>query len=145
MEIKNLDDIIPYNFGRYGIQKLNLDFSNYVRLENLQNKKVLVLGTAEFMYPPYLLAKYLEEKGIDCYFQATTRSPANIDGVISTKFSFKDNYFEEIDNFLYNVSDREYDKVFLCYETTKIPQSFNLKEQLSEYFDIEEIYFNVSR
>ena len=145
LEMKNLDDIIPYNFGRYGIQKLNLDFSNYVRLENLQNKKVLVLGTAEFMYPPYLLAKYLEEKGIDCYFQATTRSPANIDGVISTKFSFKDNYFEEIDNFLYNVSDRMYNKILLCYETTKIPESFDLKKQLAECFDVEEIYFNVSR
>lgn len=145
LEIKDLDDIIPYNFGRYGVQKLNLDFSNFVKLETLKNKKVLVLGTAEFMYPPYLLAKYLEENGIESYFQATTRSPVNIDGAISSKLSFKDNYFEEIDNFLYNVSDRVYDKILLCYETTRLPQSFDLKEQLLECFDVEEIYFNVSR
>lgn len=145
LEIKDLDEIIPYNFGRYGVQKLNLDFSNLVRLETLKNKKVLVLGTAEFMYPPYLLAKYLEENDIECYFQATTRSPINIDGAIGSKLSFKDNYFEEIDNFLYNVSDRMYNKILLCYETTKIPESFDLKKQLAECFDVEEIYFNVSR
>ena len=125
------------------IQKLNLDFSKYVSLELLRDKKVLVLGTAEFMYPPYLLAKYLEENGIESYFQATTRSPVNIDGAISSKLSFKDNYFEEIDNFLYNVTDRVYDKVFLCYETTKLPQSFDLKKQLSNYFDVEELFFDI--
>lgn len=145
LRLKDLDEIIPYNFGRYGVQKLNLDFSKYVKLETLKNKKVLVLGTAEFMYPPYLFAKYLEENGIECYFQATTRSPINIDGAISSKLSFRDNYFEEIDNFLYNVSDRVYDKIFLCYETTKLPLSFDLKEQLAEYFDVEELFFNVSR
>ncbi|MDQ7085461.1 MAG: TRSP domain-containing protein [Sulfurovum sp.] len=93
------------------------------------------------MYPPYLLAKYLEENGIESYFQATTRSPVNIDGAISSKLSFKDNYFEEIDNFLYNVVDRDYDKILLCYETTKVPESCNLKEQLLEVFgDVEEVF-----
>ncbi len=139
-EVKDLDEIIPYNFGRYGVQKLDLDFSKYISLKTLKDKKVLVLGTAEFMYPPYLLAKYLQDNGIESYFQATTRSPVNIDGAISSKLSFKDNYFEEIDNFLYNVSDRVYDKVFICYETTKLPKSFDLKEQLSESFDVEEVY-----
>jgi hypothetical protein len=144
-EVKDLDEIIPYNFGRYGVVKLKFDFSNYVDVKKLQAKKVLVLGTAEFMYPPYLLAKYLEEKGIETYFQATTRSPVNLDGAITSKLSFKDNYFEEIDNFLYNVSDRAYDKVLLCYETSKLPQSFDLKKQLASYFDVEEIYFDLSR
>lgn len=145
LQREDLDAIIPYNFGRYGVEKLHLDFSHLVRVEQLQNKKVLVIGTAEFMYPPYLLAKYLEENKIESYFQATTRSPINIDGIIDSKLSFKDNYFEEIDNFLYNIENRVYDKVFLCYETSKLPQSFHLKEQLEKYFDVEEIYFHVSR
>ena len=138
-EPRDLDDIIPYNFARLGVEKLDLNLSKYIDIETLQDKKVLVLGTAEFMYPPYLLAKYLEDNGIDSYFQATTRSPVNIDGAISSKLSFKDNYFEDIDNFLYNVTDREYDKVLICYETTKLPDEFRLKEILEEWFDVSEV------
>ncbi len=142
-EIKNLDEIIPYNFARYGVEKLDLNFEHFVDFKILKDKKVLVLGTAEFMYPPYLLAKYLEENGIESYFQATTRSPVNIDGAITSKLSFKDNYFEEIDNFLYNVIDREYDKVLICYETTILPNSFDLKLQLEKYFDVDEVFMYV--
>jgi len=142
-EVKDLDKIIPYNFGRYGVKKLDLDFLSMVNIDSLKGKKVLVLGTAEFMYPPYLLALYLENNKIDSYFQATTRSPVNIDGAITSKISFKDNYFEEIDNFLYNVIDREYDKILLCYETSILPKSFDLKEQLEVKFDVEEIFFEI--
>lgn len=141
--LKDLDEIIPYNFARYGVKKLHLDFSKYLSVEALKNQKVLVLGTAEFMYPPYLLSKYLEENGIESYFQATTRSPVNIDGDIRSKIRFKDNYFEDIDNFLYNVVDRDYHKVLICYETTKVPDNFDLAKQLSDKFDVEEIFLNV--
>lgn len=138
--VENLDTIIPYNFGRYGTQKLNLFFS--VDTLSLKDKKVLVLGTAEFMYAPYLFAEYLERSGIDVYFQATTRSPVNVDGAVTSILHFKDNYFEEIDNFLYNVIDRNYDKVFICYETTKLPESYTLKTQLEPYFEVEELFFS---
>ena len=142
-EIVDLDSVIPYNFGRYGVKRLDLDFSSVVDVELLRGKRVLVLGTAEFMYPPYLLSLYVENNSIDSYFQATTRSPVNVDGAIKSKISFKDNYFEEIDNFLYNVIDREYDKIILCYETTKLPESFNLREQLEVYFDVDEVFISV--
>ncbi|MBN2826244.1 MAG: TRSP domain-containing protein, partial [Campylobacterales bacterium] len=111
--------------------------------EELRDKRVLVLGTAEFMYPPYLFALSLEQYGIDVYFQATTRSPANVDGDIESRLEFKDNYFENIDNFLYNVDDKNYDKIFICYETTQKPKNFKLKEILNRhgFEDVEEIYF----
>jgi len=102
----------------------------------------LIVGTGEFMYPPYLLAKYLEDKGVEIYFQATTRSPINIDGIIDSKISFKDNYFEDIDNFLYNLIDLGYEKIVLCYETQTLPNNFMLKSILeNEGFSVEEIYF----
>ena len=142
-EVENLDKIIPYNFARYGVKKLELNFSAYLDYTKLIEKKVLILGTAEFMYPPYLLAKYLEENGVESYFQATTRSPVNIDGAITSKIAFKDNYFENIDNFLYNVTDRKYDKIFICYETTSVPKNCDLKEQLGELFDVEEIFLKL--
>ena len=141
--IPSLEKIMPYNFARYGTKKLDIDVEKYVDINALKSKKVLVLGTAEFMYAPYLLAKYLEDAGIETYFQATTRSPINIDGIISSKIEFKDNYFENIDNFLYNVIDREYDKVIVCYETTSLPKNFDLKEKLESKFDTEEIFFDI--
>lgn len=136
-----LDSIIPYNFGRYGIKKLNFDFEQMLDINALLDKKVLVLGTAEFIYPPYLLAKYLEEKGSNVFCQSTTRSPINIDGDISSILTFKDNYHESIDNFLYNVIDRDYDVIIICYETIKNPQNFTLIKQLEKKFDIKELFF----
>jgi len=143
LDIPSIEKIIPYNFARYGIQKLEIDVKKYVNLETLKSKKVLVLGTAEFMYAPYLLAKYLEDNGIETYFQATTRSPINIDGSITSKLSFKDNYFENIDNFLYNVMDRDYDKIIVCYESISLPKDFDLKAQLETKFETQEIFFDI--
>lgn len=138
-----LDEIIPYNFGRYGLNRLHSIIESSIDIEFLEGKRVLVLGTAEFMYPPYLFALSLEENGIDVFFQATTRSPANIDGDIESKLEFKDNYFENIDNFLYNVDDKSYDKIYICFETTQKPKNFKLKEILNRvgFDDVEELYF----
>ncbi|MDQ7085462.1 MAG: phosphoribosyltransferase domain-containing protein [Sulfurovum sp.] len=38
-EVKDLDEIIPHNFGRYGVKKLELDFSEYVSSESLKSLK----------------------------------------------------------------------------------------------------------
>lgn len=142
LDKKNLDAIIPYNFGRFGIKKTAYDYSQYIDLADLKNKKVLVLGTGEFMYQAYLFTQYLENNGIEAYVQSTTRSPINIDGDILSKIKFKDNYYEQIDNFLYNVIDKNYDKILLCYETTSLPKEHTLKLELEKYFkDVVEIFF----
>ncbi|MEK7433496.1 MAG: phosphoribosyltransferase domain-containing protein [Cyanobacteriota bacterium] len=153
IEQKNLDEIIPYNFGRFGIKKINYDFETLLHSKNLsiseiKDKKILVLGTAEFMYLPYKFAYYLEENGIKVYYQSTTRSPINIDGDILSKIQFKDNYFENIDNFLYNVIDKEYDYIFVCYETTLTPENHNLIDLLEDKkysFIIESFNFSLEQ
>ena len=139
---KTLDKIIKTDFGRFGMtQKLAINFEILLHKIDL-GKKILVLGTGEFMYPPYLLAKYLEDKGLNSYFQASTRSPINIDGIIKSKISFKDNYFENIDNFVYNIANEKYDKILICYETNKIPTNHNLKIILEKnLFSVTEIFF----
>jgi len=139
---QNLNNIITKDFGRFGVtKKLEIDFEQLLHNIDLGNK-ILVLGTGEFMYPPYLLAKYLENQGFDSYFQASTRSPINIDGIIKSKISFKDNYFENIDNFLYNVENEKYDKILICYETARIPANHNLKTILEKnMFSVQEIFF----
>lgn len=143
VDTTKLDSIIPYNFGRYGVKKLHFDFEQMIDINELLDKKVLVLGTGEFIYPPYLLAKYLEEKGCNVFCQSTTRSPINKDGDISSIVKFKDNYHESIDNFLYNVIDRDYDRIIICYETIKNPQNFTLIEQLEKQFNIMELFFEL--
>lgn len=140
-ENKNLDTIIPYNFSRYGVEKLEYRMSDYLDIEDFQNKKVLVLGTSEFNYLPYLLALYLEQNEINTYYQSTTRSPINIDGEIVSKLHFYDNYTENIDNFLYNVIDKEYDDIIICYETTQNASNYDLKMQLEKKFRVKEIFF----
>ena len=139
-----LDDIIPYNFGRYGINNLKIDFSSYVDFNSLRGKKILVLGTGEFMYVPYLFAFYLEKLSLDVHFSATTRSPVNVDCDISSALNFVDNYFEDIDNFLYNVIDNSYDIIFISYETRKLPNNHKLKAKLEdEGFKVEEVFFEL--
>lgn len=137
-----LDNVIPNNFGRFGIKSTNVDYSKLIEISDLKDKKVLVIGTSEFMYQSYLLSLYLEENGVDSYVQSTTRSPINIDNDILSRINFKDNYGEGIDNFIYNVIDKKYDKIFILYETKTIPKEHNLKEQLDKYFnDVEIIIF----
>ncbi len=128
---KDLDDIIPYNFGRFGIQKIEIACQNYIDIEHFRNKKVLVLGTGECMYPAYLIAQYLEQGKVEVYVQATSRAPYNVDNDLEAKLLFKDNYHENIDNFFYN--PRNYDSIILCYETTSLPNNYDLPTQLQNY------------
>jgi hypothetical protein len=80
-------------------------------------ERVLVLGTAEFVYPPFQLAEVLEARGADVRCQATTRSPILVGNDVACALTFPDNYADGIQNFLYNVRPGQYDRVFICYET----------------------------
>jgi hypothetical protein len=80
-------------------------------------ERVLVLGTGEFMHPPFLLARALEERGIDVAVQSTTRSPILEWGAIGSRLAFADNYGEGIANYLYNVLPGQYQHVLICHET----------------------------
>ena len=123
-----LDAYLPYNFGRLGLTALQLDYSAYVDARRYRNKRLLVLGTGEFLYPAYKLALYLQQQGLKTWVQSTGRSPINIDQAISSRLQFKDNYHEDVDNFLYNM--RSYDVIFICYETPVLPENHQLKQQL---------------
>ncbi|MBB3224645.1 phosphoribosyltransferase domain-containing protein [Pseudoduganella umbonata] len=78
---------------------------------------VLVLGTGEFMHPPFLLASALAERGIDALVQSSTRSPILEWGAIGSRLAFADNYGEGIANYLYNVQPGQYAHVLVCHET----------------------------
>lgn len=127
--IKN--NVIKSNFkNRLGcnlsdIQYVEQYVSNNIHLltDNIskEDKNILILGTGEFMYIPFKFAQFLENKFMhkNIFFQSTTRSPVivNENEAIKSSVSFKDNYNDNIDNYIYNLDVNQYDKIFILYET----------------------------
>ena len=110
------------NFGRLGIQQLLPSLAK--QLDELHNdlqagSKVLVLGTGEFIYHAFLVAKELETKGFEAYVQSTTRSPILDGGAILHRLEFQDNYHDGIHNYLYNSTMNPYERVIVVHETPK--------------------------
>ncbi|MGA6102733.1 phosphoribosyltransferase domain-containing protein [Psychrobacter pocilloporae] len=89
-------------------------------------KKILVLGSNEFVWLPFLLAEWLEttsqnlkaDTNAIVKFSALTRSPIALGGAITTMLSFHDNYGLGMTNFAYNVDPDEWDLIVLCVETS---------------------------
>ncbi|MGP4716656.1 phosphoribosyltransferase domain-containing protein [Psychrobacter sp. T6-6] len=88
-------------------------------------KKILVLGSNEFVWLPFLLAEWLETTSQNLKadtdtivkFSALTRSPIALGGAITTMLSFHDNYGLGMTNFAYNVDPNKWDLIVLCVET----------------------------
>ena len=127
------DGLLPGNFGRLGLVSTDGHPGRPVRLGQMRRKleldpqhPVLVLGTGEFLHYPYLLAGFLEEEGFETYFQSTTRTPAAVGLDIAQALRFADNYFDGIDNFLYNVAADSDSQKIICYETASLPPEHDL-------------------
>lgn len=86
-------------------------------LQVAPGERVLVVGTGEFVWRPYLLAERLERAGADVHFSSTSRSPIALGHAIAHALSFSDNYGLGIPNFLYNVAPGQFDRVLICSET----------------------------
>jgi len=83
-------------------------------------KRILVLGSNEFVCLPFLLAEWLETQtqNSTVNFSALTRSPIALGGAITTMLSFSDNYGLGMTNFAYNVEPNDWDLIVLCVETS---------------------------
>ncbi|RMN27346.1 hypothetical protein ALQ62_02814 [Pseudomonas coronafaciens pv. zizaniae] len=84
-----------------------------------KGERVLVVGTSEFVWRPFLLAERLEKAGADVHFSSTSRSPIALGHAIDHALSFSDNYGLGIPNFLYNVRPGQFDRVLICTETPR--------------------------
>ncbi len=110
-----VDDLLARNYGRLGVTQCPaLPLPD---IGPVAGKRILVLGSSEFVYPPFLLASALERQGATAFCQATTRSPVRLGGAISCALEFKDNYADGIVNYLYNARKQDYDRILLCTET----------------------------
>ena len=83
-------------------------------------QRILVLGSNEFVWLPFLLAEWLETQtqNSTVNFSALTRSPIALGGAIKTMLSFSDNYGLGMTNFAYNVEPSDWDLIVLCVETS---------------------------
>ncbi len=126
------DEYLRGNHGRTGHRGAVIyDLEALVRASGVRpGERVLVLGTGEFMHPPFLLARRLEALGCDVHVQSTTRSPLLVDGDLSSALEFVDNYHDRIPNYVYNVADRRYDRIIVGYETQPLPADHTLPARL---------------
>jgi hypothetical protein len=116
------------DWGRLGVMShldtLATDFSPGI------GERILVVGTGEFVWRPFLLAERLERAGADVHFGSTTRSPIALGHAIERAHAFSDNYGLGIPNFLYNVDPSQYDRILLCSETPAAAVDASLVEAL---------------
>lgn len=82
-------------------------------------EKILVIGTTEYSWPPFMLADRLEKQGADVEFVIAQQNTLTIGEPIKHTFVFRDNYGLDIDNFLYNVDVEKYEKIIYCAETPR--------------------------
>lgn len=109
--------IAPNDWGR---EPTFLDDFHWKALKAVQpNEKILVLGSGEFSWVPFLLAEQLEQQGANVCFSSTTRSPIMLGHAIESICAFKDNYGLNINNYAYNVKHQAFDRVFLVIETAQ--------------------------
>lgn len=80
-------------------------------------ENILVLGTGEYVWQPFLLAEELERQGANVRFSAVTQSPIALGLSISSAHSCVDNYGRGTPNYVYNVNTLSYDRIILCAET----------------------------
>ncbi|MDN6276124.1 phosphoribosyltransferase domain-containing protein [Psychrobacter sp.] len=103
-------------------------FSNFSELKGFDKaqlpQRILVLGSNEFVWLPFLLAEWLEnnissnDATHTVNFSALTRSPIALGGVVKTMLSFNDHYGLGMTNFVYNVEPNDWDLIVLCIETS---------------------------
>lgn len=103
------------SWGRKGMTQPAGDLGTH--LVARPGEQILVLGTSEFVWEPFLLAERLEKQGASVKYSSTTRSPIAPGFAIKSALSFADNYGLGIPNFVYNVVHQSFDRIILCIET----------------------------
>lgn len=107
--------IAPQTSGRI---PLKTPHNSWIKLTpKFAGERILVVGTCEYVWPPFLAALELEQQGAAVKFSSTTRSPIQLGHSIGAKISFKDNYGLGMPNFIYNIYPEHYDRIVIIAET----------------------------
>ncbi|WP_455845672.1 phosphoribosyltransferase domain-containing protein [Pantoea agglomerans] len=103
------------SWGRLGMAAPAGDLGRAIQAQ--PGEKILVLGSSEFVWEPFLLAERLAAQGAEVKYSSTTRSPIATGFAIESAIAFGDNYGLGIANFVYNVAHQQFDRILLCIET----------------------------
>ncbi len=125
------------SWGRLGMLASEADLGHEVSVR--KGERVLVLGTGEFVWEPFLLAERLEASGSKVFYGSTTRSPIAVGYAIESAISFTDNYGLGIPNFVYNVAHQRFDRILVCTETPAESIDRQLLRALAEVAPVVEI------
>lgn len=130
----------PQSRIRLGMAEARTDFGKHITAA--PGERVLVLGSGEFVWEPFLLAERLEALGADVKFSALTRSPIAPGGAIESVISFTDNYGLGIPNYLYNVAHQSFDRILLCTETDPTGVDPQLLRALARVAPLTEVIYD---
>lgn len=125
------------SWGRLGMLAPAGDLGSEVSVS--KGERVLILGTGEFVWEPFLLAERLEAAGAQAFYGSTTRSPIAVGYAIESAISFTDNYGLGIPNFVYNVAHLQFDRILVCTETPAESIDILLLKALAEVAPVVEI------
>ncbi|MDF7675281.1 phosphoribosyltransferase domain-containing protein [Neisseriaceae bacterium ESL0693] len=103
------------SWGRLGMMKSTDSLG--LELTVRPDEKILVLGSGEFVWLPFLLAERLEAQGAQVSYSSISRSPIAKGLAIQSVIAFTDNYGLGIPNFVYNIAHQKFDRILLCIET----------------------------
>jgi hypothetical protein len=119
MEDGAAKDALPAASGRSpgeGVPRVRVE-AMARRLFRGRGERILVLGTGEFVHPPFRLASALERLGADVRVQATTRSPVMVGHAVRCALQLADNDGDGAPNWIYNVRREDYDRILVCHRT----------------------------
>lgn len=110
-----------------GLKLLWENLTQQIDINDFSAKKILVLGSNEFVWLPFLLAEKLENllknQNSSVKFGSLTRSPIATNDTdetaIKAVIKFADNYGLGMTNFVYNVVPSDWNLIVLCIETPK--------------------------
>lgn len=125
------------SWGRLGMTAPAADLGLNITVS--RGERVLILGTGEFVWEPFLLAERLEAAGAQVVYSSTTRSPIALGYAIESAISFTDNYGLGIPNFVYNVAHQQFDRILLCIETAAESIDQHLLKALADVAPVVEV------
>lgn len=112
-----------YNVKKYfeGLSKFLGDFENR---NNICSKRILILGTEEFMFFGLKLGELLQNKGMSVKFHATTRSPIMVseseEYPLHSRFELISFYDKKRKTYIYNLE--RYDEVYVLTDSPHISE-----------------------
>ncbi|MEM6159611.1 phosphoribosyltransferase domain-containing protein [Erwinia sp. P6884] len=118
------------DWGRLGMDETSCNLTTPP--VDFAGERILVLGSGEFVWQPFLLAERLEQEGAEVKFSSLTRSPIAPGHAIQSTLAFSDNYGLGIPNFVYNVAHQQFDRIIICVETAPESVCHTLLEALQQ-------------